>query len=1052
MIKDAPVTLEKKKWFSILQAACFVNPAEKAIENNGVFVTFETLFQHIGIFSEYILTRLPKESTSASTSTMCIYMERGIESIVTVFASSYLGLQLVILPIAPERRAQIVLKNCSPALVCVDKKHEAKEWLISWNTVTLNVDTFIRKIDLKKLPTETGPSALGAIVGMCSSGSTGAPKLIMRSESSFSHRLRWVWDNFPFVADDQSIQKSAFTTTHGLYEILEPLLAGSSLHILKDVSKIGVREFWNCVKDCHTRRILAVPTLLAMSAGIKIPSCVELLFMMGEAPSLSLCRDTFDFAQMYSIYGCTEASSALVLDISKHLSLTPEAPFTLGMPLIDEIQCWTEADDNIYNPNEGVLHFSGPHLFNGYFNQEKLTSEVLRYDNNKSCNVFNTRDLVKLVEHEYIYVGRTDDVVKVHGNRVELGEINSQLRDACIDIEACVSCYDEKTNSVVVFVSPLNVNADVLKIELQARVPAYMVPNSIFVFDELPTAANGKVNRQSCQQLLTNMHRMQETSCSLKKINDEGDVVEITENDIRVAITDLFPELTIDSNFQESGLASTAALQIIKKVSSITRAELSPLAVYDNPSIRKFSKYVFDLCQKSSRPRTPIEKDDIRITTERGRHSLIQGRREPTFLSIENEVLKRKTGNHCFSYVRCYDFLPNLRRLENTLETLLSSEPWCILAGRLVCRGKTCTLLDNNAGVVLEMTKNEKKLVPRSSASLLRLNIDDLSVGNTIGGESTLLDVHGMRVEENITLENVEMFHCQDASTGDSTLLRIRISLFEDGFALCASFAHIVCDGWSAIEFLKAWMRHYDGRENVDTINPIYGERTQLTKDESLSQPVVDKRRLPLTLRMLQSLVIVPASAIYARLTRSQIFYSRVMIDFSHKELTEMYDFYNLDANKYSKTLLITTFMLMHMHYRVVSLVQNLRPTIGLWCLGNLFVGQEYLIPSTNCGLKIIDALSTPQKPSAFDKMGVELIINSNEGQSLPSLSGKLPCAALPCTAWSSNLNCFRYCFNRVNMCQILENVDGMAVHCVMRNTVVKNMERSGFGKIQSLV
>src|SRR3546814_9983500 len=38
---------------------------------------------------------------------------------------------------------------------------------------------------------------------LCSSGSTGMPKLIVRSHRSFFHRLQWTWDNHPYTDDEE---------------------------------------------------------------------------------------------------------------------------------------------------------------------------------------------------------------------------------------------------------------------------------------------------------------------------------------------------------------------------------------------------------------------------------------------------------------------------------------------------------------------------------------------------------------------------------------------------------------------------------------------------------------------------------------------------------------------------------------------------------------------------------------------------------------------------------------------------------------------------------
>merc|ERR1719253_1838974 len=59
----------------------------------------------------------------------------------------------------------------------------------------------------------TGDPGRGGVV-LSSSGTTGTPKLIKRSEQSFAHRLEWACTHIPFDVDEHAVQKSHMTTTH----------------------------------------------------------------------------------------------------------------------------------------------------------------------------------------------------------------------------------------------------------------------------------------------------------------------------------------------------------------------------------------------------------------------------------------------------------------------------------------------------------------------------------------------------------------------------------------------------------------------------------------------------------------------------------------------------------------------------------------------------------------------------------------------------------------------------------------------------------------------
>ena len=119
---------------------------------------------------------------------------------------------------------------------------------------------------------------------LSSSGSTGHPKLIVRSHESFFHRLRWTWERHPFEAGEVCVQKSHMTTTHAIYELFEPLLRGAPVHIISDDDVRQLATFWDAVHRHRISRLLLVPSMLR--ASLDMPSFnapdLRVLVLMGE--------------------------------------------------------------------------------------------------------------------------------------------------------------------------------------------------------------------------------------------------------------------------------------------------------------------------------------------------------------------------------------------------------------------------------------------------------------------------------------------------------------------------------------------------------------------------------------------------------------------------------------------------------------------------------------------------------------------------------------------------------------------------------------------------
>ena len=156
---------------------------------------------------------------------------------------------------------------------------------------------------------------------LCSSGSTGTPKMIVRSHRSFFHRLHWTWGQLPFQPDERCCQKSHMTTTHAIYELFEPLLAGVPVTVIGDAELRNLEGFWNTIRAEAVTRLLIVPSLLRVSLempGFAAPP-LRTLTLMGEAvdgPLADLAVAAFAATpSIVSIYGSTEASSTHVADL-----------------------------------------------------------------------------------------------------------------------------------------------------------------------------------------------------------------------------------------------------------------------------------------------------------------------------------------------------------------------------------------------------------------------------------------------------------------------------------------------------------------------------------------------------------------------------------------------------------------------------------------------------------------------------------------------------------------------------------------------------------------
>jgi acyl-coenzyme A synthetase/AMP-(fatty) acid ligase len=147
----------------------------------------------------------------------------------------------------------------------------------------------------------------------------------------------------------------------------------------------------------------------------------------------------------------------------------------------------------------GELLLGGACLARGYAGRPDLTAErfVEIWVAGHKERVYRTGDLVRWSADGYLdYLGRIDTQVKIRGQRVELGEIESALHRHPLIRNAVVVLREAR--SLVAYVVPeaqQDLDEAALRAHLAERLPEYMVPSRIVALAEIPTNPHGKTDR-----------------------------------------------------------------------------------------------------------------------------------------------------------------------------------------------------------------------------------------------------------------------------------------------------------------------------------------------------------------------------------------------------------------------------------------------------------------------------------------------------------------------------------------------------------------------------
>ncbi|MCP5051455.1 MAG: non-ribosomal peptide synthetase, partial [bacterium] len=433
------------------------------------------------------------------------------------------------------------------------------------------------------------------------SGSTGTPKGVIGLHQGMVNRFNWMWNAYPFKADDVCCQKTSMNFVDCMWETFGPLLKGVPLVIIPEDVVIELPAFVHILKTRQVTRIVLVPGLLYRFFDDNTRYYKELpqltyWFSSGEAlqPGFpAMFREAAPRSTLLNIYGCSEISADVTCyntADTTHVIEAPSSSVPIGRP-IDNTQIYilNEARSPVPIGIAGELYAGGVGLAAGYLNQPELTNEKFELRTSNFA-LYNTGDLARWLEDGNIeLLGRKDRQVKIRGFRVELGEIEGQLRTHPGIKEAVV--IDGKNNGrhdLCAYVVPLDGEipaADRLKEYLKRKLPDYMVPAFFVKLETLPLTPTGKVDRKQLPRPLeTDLH--------------PGGTYEVPGTGLQQTIAGIWREVLgrekigITDNFFDLGGNSLDFIKVGSKLRQELLREIEVATLFTYPTIQSLELHL----------------------------------------------------------------------------------------------------------------------------------------------------------------------------------------------------------------------------------------------------------------------------------------------------------------------------------------------------------------------------------------------------------------------------------------------------------------------------
>lgn len=292
-----------------------------------------------------------------------------------------------------------------------------------------------------------------------------------------------------------------------IIEIFPVLSVGGTLVIIDENIRKDYILLLDFIKNKYITNACIPPAIISILPHVDLPS-LKSIFVGGDTTAIEAVKFWSQGRNFINGYGPTEnavdATYAVLHPDSHNRDIGTSVPGTTCYVLDKNMKLMPDYAI-------GELYLGGVKLTDGYINRPELNQTkffenpyVSEKDRAKGINtrLYKTGDLVmRRPDGHLIFIGRADNQVKLHGYRIELGDIESKILEYNHGIKNAVVVLHQH-NEVKQLVAYLlvsegvNFSEEKLRDFLYAQLPEYMIPTVIMPLNEFPFNTSGKVDRK----------------------------------------------------------------------------------------------------------------------------------------------------------------------------------------------------------------------------------------------------------------------------------------------------------------------------------------------------------------------------------------------------------------------------------------------------------------------------------------------------------------------------------------------------------------------------
>ncbi|WP_428910883.1 amino acid adenylation domain-containing protein [Niallia sp. Krafla_26] len=460
-----------------------------------------------------------------------------------------------------------------------------------------------KQAKLYKAP-DINPEDLAYII--YTSGSTGAPKGVMISHRNVLHLMNGLQETILKRYEDERLNicvVASFMFDASVKQIYMALLNGHQLIIPTNEDRVNPTRLLEIFTEYQVDLTDGTPTLVSLilqQMGDQDWIPVKEMIIGGEILTAALAkeimaRSAYPNFTLTNVYGPSECTvDTTVYQINRNSPLIHDS-VPIGMPLPNTKVYVLDPDGHPLPPNIiGELYIGGPGVGLGYINNRRETSKHFKKSFLVDGSIlYKSGDLVKsLDDGNLLFIGRSDNQIKLNGYRIELGEVTNRIlkhptvQDAVVQVKKNAAGND----ILCAYVIPNKKETfqhDQLNQYLRKNLAEYMIPQVILELKAFPITSNGKINYKELPGIMDvlisegNLHSLTKPETALQQ-----ELVELYKEVLNLH------EIGVDQHFFKMGGSSLDIIKLTSMIQKELNVSFSPRAILEYPTIRELAQYI----------------------------------------------------------------------------------------------------------------------------------------------------------------------------------------------------------------------------------------------------------------------------------------------------------------------------------------------------------------------------------------------------------------------------------------------------------------------------